>query len=146
MQSRIRDAAVLRMKVSTEFPPNYREIVTALGDVSKHGPIFCYGDTIHNPFGREVTEDLVAHEQRHSEQQGNDPEGWWMRYLYDTDFRLSQEIEGYGAQYAFAKSHGVRGKLLDWALDGMAKSLSGELYGNLLSHNEARSKIRNYAR
>lgn len=132
------------MKVSIDFPPNYREIIDALGDVSEHQPIFCYGDTIHNPYARHITEDLIAHERAHSERQRGQPALWWMQYLYDEQFRLQEEIIGYGTQYKFAKDAGVSGKVLDWALEGMARSLGGELYGNIISHNEARSKIRNY--
>ena len=131
--------------IVADYPPNYRTIIEILGDVSTHNPIFAYGNKIYNPFNVDVTPDLIAHERKHMEQQGNNPEGWWIRYLYDGDFRLSQEIEGYGEQYKFAREHGVRGAILDWALDHMARSLSSELYGGIISHNEARSKIRNYA-
>lgn len=96
------------MRVSPDYPPNYRDINAALGVVGTLSPIFCYGDTIYNP--------------------------------------LHEEVIGYGAQYQFAKKAGVSGKVLEWALDGMARSLSGELYGHIISHNEAKCKIRNYAK
>ncbi len=132
------------MKVVSDFPPNYRDIVDALGDVTAHQPIFCYGETIYNPFGRTVTEDLQAHERAHSTRQRGKPDIWWMQYLYDAQFRLQEEIIGYGAQYAYAKSKGVHGKVLEWALDHMARSLSGPLYGHIISWNDAKCKIKNH--
>lgn len=129
------------MKISDSFPPNIQDIRARLvvhGDV-----IFCYGDTIYNPSKKELTEDLIVHEQVHSEQQGNLPDVWWFRYLNDDGFRLSQEIEAYGAQYALVKSK-THGTLREWILDRMADALSGDVYGNLLTFAEAKSKIRNY--
>lgn len=127
------------MKTVETYPPNYQDIVDGLGDVT--GAVFCYGDTIHNPFKRDITPDIEVHEQVHSKQQGDFPEVWYYKYLNDKDFRLEQEIEAYAAQYAFIKKH-MSGSLLKWGLDNMAQALSGESYGNLLSHNDAVCKIR----
>lgn len=132
------------MKVIEDFPPNYQDILAALGDVSKAKPVFCYGDTIYNPFRRKITIDVEHHEEVHARQQGDDPALWYVKYLMDRSFRLSQEIEAYGAQYHFAKSKGVKGKLLSWLQDNLAWNLSGEAYGKLITYGEAVSKIRNY--
>lgn len=129
-----------------EFPPNYGVIVEALGDVSVHKPVFAYGGRIYNPFDVEIGPDLIAHESKHLQQQGSDPDGWWIRYLHDDDFRLEQEIEGYGEQVVYARNAGVRGAMLDWLLDSLARSLSSDLYGGIISFNHARCKIRNYGR
>lgn len=134
------------MKILTEFPPNYAQIQLVFKEIEKHKPIFCYGDTIYNPFKREITPDLDKHEEVHSKQQGLYPDQWWGQYLNDRDFRLQQEIEAYGTQYAFVKSFVKNTKLLEWLKENMADALSGELYGNLLSYGEAESKIRNYAK
>ena len=134
------------MKILTEFPPNYREIVDTFDGVEKGEPIFCYGDTIYNPHKKNITKDLEVHEAVHMKQQGDAPELWWYNYLRDPEFRLSQEIEAYGEQYKFIKEAGMKGSLLRWALDNMATALSGNIYGNLLSRGEANSKIRNYGK
>jgi hypothetical protein len=132
------------MKVVEGYPPNYELIATALNPNDQ--AVFCYGDTIFNPGGRQLTEDVVEHERTHSAQQGSDPDGWYHRYLTDPAFRLEQEIEAYGAQYAFAKRFVKSGKLLRWALESMAKALSGEDYGSLIGYGAAESKIRTYAK
>lgn len=130
------------MKISKDRPPNFRAIVDALGE-SKNA-IYCYGDTIYNPNGRDVTPDIEIHEQVHSKQQGDQPEIWYYKYLNDGNFRLQQEIEAYGTQYAFVKPH-VHGKLREWIKDNMAQALSSGDYGNLISHREAEQAIRQFA-
>lgn len=151
------------MEISNNHPPLYEAILLAFPAVEEQKTsIFCHGDTIYNPFQREITPDLEVHEAVHMEQQGNDPAGWWQLYLTDQDFRLEQEIAAYGAQFAFAKksieaadekAHKEgkmlivgKTKLLDYALDEMAGALSGPTYGNTISFAEARSKIRNTGR
>lgn len=131
------------MKQSPDYPPNYVAILEHLPEANNGHTIFCYGDTIYNPNGREITRDLEVHEGMHSAAQGGSPDLWWEQYLADTGFRLAQELEGYGAQYAFLKEH-IHGKLREWVLDNMARALSGQTYGGMISFGEARSKIRNY--
>lgn len=134
------------MKTSKEFPPNWNAIQIAFPGIAEHRPIFTYGDTIHNPFDRSVPSDIIFHESVHTVQQGDFPDVWWERYLSDAAFRLDQEIEAYGAQYAFVLRHIKNGRLNKMALASMAQALSGESYGKLLSFGEAESKIRRYAR
>lgn len=43
---------------------------------------------------------LIAHEQKHCEQQRRDGAlRWWWRYLTDHDFRLAAEVEAYRISY-----------------------------------------------
>lgn len=132
------------MKIKNEYPPNYKEIAQVF-DLSGKKPIFTYGDTIYNPHGSTIEPHLEVHEQVHVEQQGDDPKGWWDKYLVDPQFRLNQELEAYGKQYQYAKEH-LPNKALKHFLFLIASDLSSEMYGSLLSHNEAESKIRNQAR
>lgn len=129
------------LKISNEFPPNYRDIVMLLGECKD--AIYCYGDTIYNPYKRDITPDIEIHEQVHSKQQGDNPDMWYNKYLTSGDFRLSQEIEAYGEQYHFVKGL-LPAKLREWAKDNMAKALSSPAYGNLLSYREAEQAIRRY--
>lgn len=145
------------MKVIDGYPPNYEEIKIIFPALPR-GTAFCYGDTIYNPSGREILPDKDLHEQVHSGQQGSDPEAWWSRYLTDPEFRLSQELEAYGTQFAFVKEHieaeadraakegkriaAGKSKLIAYGLESMADALSSN-YGLSLSHGEAASKIRN---
>lgn len=134
------------MKILEQFPPNYALIKVAFPAIENHKPIFCYGDTIYNPFKITITADLDAHEAVHSNQQGDNPETWWNRYCTDPQFRLEQEIEAYGVQYKFIQDKKIPSKLFEWIKDRMVSALSGGVYGNLLTYGEAESKIRNYAK
>ncbi len=134
------------MRIIEEFPPNYAMIVSVIPAVENQPAIFSYGEDIYNPHKLRVTADLEVHERVHAERQGALIEEWWYNYLRDPAFRLDEEIRAYGAQYAFIKSAGMSGKLLDWGLDRMADALCGALYGNLVTFGEARSKIRNFAK
>ena len=133
------------MKILNQLPPNY-ELITISDLKPTKDTTYCFGSVIYNPSGKKLTPDIEHHENLHSKQQGDNPDLWWNLYLSDKQFRMNQEIAAYGEQYAFAKEHGVKGKLLEWALDNMAKALSGEEYGSLISYGEARSKIRNYSK
>lgn len=134
------------MKTSKELPPNWYDIqkVLKIDPFAPENPIFCYGDTVYNVKG-ELRPDLDVHEYTHSQQQGDNPEIWWFKYLNDVKFRVEQEIEAYGNQYVFI-SRALKGKWLKYGLNDMAKNLSSDLYGSIISHNEAVSKIRNYAK
>lgn len=135
---------VTDMEIREEYPPNFAELERAF-DLSEKTSVFCWGNVIYNPFKREITPDIEIHESVHKKQQGMYPEVWYYQYIHDDDFRLKQEIEAYGEQYAFAKKY-VRGKLLKWVLENMATALSSSAYGNLLTYQQAHSKIRNYAK
>lgn len=137
------------MKQKTELPPNYTEIVKSLGTPPDHA-IYCYGDTIYNPSGKEITPDFEIHEEVHSKQQGTAPEVWWEQYLSNPQFRLAQEIEAYGEQYKFACKliDEMRGgnRMKKWMLTSMAKALSGKEYGGIIDYNKAETAIRKYGR
>lgn len=134
------------MKILDQFPPNIREIRKKFPVVDVNKPIFAWGDSIFNPYGREITPDLEHHESIHMRQQGNMPEIWWYDYLRDEAFRFSQELEAYGEQYAYVKRAGIKGKLLEWGLEKMAEALSSDMYGTMCTSNEAKCKIKNFAR
>jgi hypothetical protein len=138
---------VTKLKIKKEYPPNYRDIVDKLGTPPVH-VIYCYGDTIYNPSGKEITPDFEIHEEVHSKQQGSAPEIWWEKYLSDSQFRLKQEIEAYGTQYLFACKliDEIRGgaKMKKWMLESMARALSGKEYGGMIGYNQAETAIRKY--
>ena len=146
------------MDIVEQYPPNYSTLESVF-DITKD-TVFCFGKTIYNPFGKELTADVIYHESVHSRQQGDNPDRWWIEYIKSPEFRLSQEIEAYGEQYAFlkrtllpeeekankeGKTAHVR-KFIEDSLENMSFALSGGVYGNLISYGEAVSKIRNHAR
>lgn len=133
-----------KMKVSSEYPPNIEKLVRAFG--SDPTAVYCYGDTIYNPSGREITPDVEIHEAVHSRQQGEHPEFWCDKYIEDAEFRLQCEVEAYGAQYAFASRFVPSTHIRKWLVDKLASELSSPCYNLGITWAEARSKIRNFAK
>lgn len=92
------------MKVIQALPPNIKKIYARFPHVRGAPVVFAYGDTIYNPGRDAVSDDVMAHEKVHQRQQAEHPggvEGWWDQYLEDSDFRLDQELEAYGAQLRY---------------------------------------------
>jgi hypothetical protein len=126
------------MKIVYDYPPNYERIKDAFSIEGNPGVIFTYGDTLYVPGGERISIDkpLQRHEETHSRQQkkmGIDE--WWDMFLSDRNFRLSQELEAYREQYramAGMPAHQVAGYLTH-----ISRSLSGEMYGNLMTEQEA---------
>ena len=123
------------MNVIKGFPPNYDKI--KLKFPVTEGTVYTYGSDLFAPyFAYTIPDDLMIHEETHSQQQFTDPEGWWDRYIADPDFRLRQELHAYRAQYQFFSKHHSRNdsyKLLTF----IAHDLSGELYGNIIDYDGA---------
>jgi hypothetical protein len=130
------------MKIVNAYPPNIdkiREVFTL-----KPGIVFTYEGKLYNPDGGPtVSDDLLAHEETHVVQQkeigGSD--AWWSKYFVDIDFRLEQELEAYRNQYRYALEHynrPARRRLLKH----ISKDLSGVMYGNIISEEEAVNKIK----
>lgn len=103
-----------------------------------------YGDTIYNPGGFTIPEDIVAHEEQHMRQQeayegGKD--AWWKEYLINPRFRLEQEAEAYATQYKWLcqriKDRNQRNK---WCLR-LADMLAGPLYQVAVTRSQARDMI-----
>lgn len=135
------------MKIVAEYPPNYKQIEETF-NLSGRKPVFAYGDTIYNPHDIELPDHLIVHESVHGRQHSEMVGGadmWWERYLADPEFRLIQEIEAFGAQYKCIRSMYGR-RIADSMLFQLADLLSSPMYGGVISHGEAESKIRNQAK
>lgn len=78
----------------------------------------------------------MIHEQTHWRQQGDDPAGWWNKYLVDSNFRVEQELAAYKNQYWEYLKHHDRNNANHFAMK-IARDLSSSLYGNILSFSEA---------
>lgn len=131
------------MRVVTGYPPNYKAIKAAFNP--GRGTVFAYGDTIFAPDGGAVPEHLKCHEAVHARQQGTNITAWWDRYIADPAFRLAQEVEAYGVQYAFIVSTVKDREKRNRYLREFATALSGPLYGSLCSFGEAIGAIRKSA-
>jgi len=133
------------MKIVHEQPP----ILQAIIDHGLHphsGTIYTYGDTIYNPNEIELPEHLIIHEETHMKQQGDDPDGWWGRYLIDFAFRMEQEAEAYANQYDFiCKSVKDRNRRNLILLD-LSNILSSPMYGSVLNLMDAYNLIKSYVK
>jgi hypothetical protein len=135
------------VNILVQNPPNIEEIKKTF-DIEGISPVFTYGDTLYNPSNISLPLDLQIHESIHAGQQENNQtvaKLWWSRYLQDSDFRASQEIEAYGAQYTFLRTKIKDRNKLDLYLREMAKMLSGKMYGNIISFSEALKAIKTQA-
>lgn len=134
------------MKIAIAKPPIYDEAKKLFDLKEDQVTLFTYGDTCYNPAGVNITKDLIAHEETHMRQQeySETVAGlWWKRYFADPEFRMNQEIEAYHAQYqkicTTVKQRDARTRNL-W---GLAKHLSGPMYGHIITHTQALHLIKN---
>lgn len=123
------------MKIINSYPPNIDDIRKAFK--ISDSVVFTYRDCIYNPGGGNIADHLMAHEQTHEKQQGDDPEGWWKKYIADKEFRLNQEVEAYRNQFRFFKSRYRDRNMVHRFLRQVSFDLSSEIYGNIVSFQEA---------
>jgi len=131
------------IKVSDEFPP----VIDAIKATFQINPqvYFTYGDVLHNPYDLPLPDDIIAHEKTHMKQQGDKSELWWGKYLRDAKFRIEQEAVAYGHQYAVFCQRNKDREQRNRFLMGLARTLSGPLYGNAIKFNLAIGAIKHYA-
>jgi hypothetical protein len=130
----------LGMKVLTEYPPNYA-LLNEVFNLEGRKVVFTYGDILYNPSGGNPSMDLLVHEKVHEKQQGDDPGGWWLRYVEDKYFRYNQEMEAYRAQYKFfCKVYKDRNRRALF-LRAIASDLSSPIYGGIISLENATKQI-----
>ena len=130
------------MKIIVDYPPNIAEIRKRF-DLEGFNLVFAYGNILYNPSGQEISEDLMVHEETHQKQQFIYGVGdWWVRYLNDDGFRLSQEVEAYREQYKFIKENYDRARRRE-KLHEIAKVLASKLYGKIINKQEAKELIEN---
>ena len=132
------------MQIKNEKPPIYDKILQA-GMQPSDNVIYAYGNVIYNPSGKNITPDLIVHEETHCRQQGNDPDDWWDRYLDDGIFRIQQEVEAYANQYNFICKIQKDKNKRDKILRNMAMILSGPTYGSIIGSSAAYKMIKNKA-
>jgi len=125
------------MQIKNEKPPIWENACAAF-QINPKNTIFTYGDIIYNPGGKTLSEDVIAHETVHIQQQSVDgPDLWWGKYLRDPEFRIQQEVRAYAAQFAFLISKYKDKNQRVRILMDLAQLLSGPLYANAISHTEA---------
>jgi hypothetical protein len=127
------------MNLSQEIPPVYEQCRKQFGVNWDDGIIITYGDTIHYKFVN-LPRDFIVHEETHVKQQmAMGKELWWEKYFADEDFRLSQEVEAYRAQWKFIKNNydrNLRKKREKTLCQDMAR-----IYGGIFTEEEAHKLI-----
>ena len=106
------------------------------------GVIFVFNQKIYTRYP--LSEHLIVHEETHIQQQGNllGSIKWVMMYMLSASFRLRQELEAYRAQYKYIFKHSNRNEA-NTLLLRISKDLSSEMYGDIISFDEAKRLIRN---
>lgn len=130
------------IKHTTDQPPVWGTLQERYG-VSWNTTVVAYGDTIHSA-RLPLPADIEVHERVHLRQHGYTQAGaaeWWKRYLDDPKFRYEQELEAYRAQYQFLRKTVKDRNALTQKTDKLARCLSGTMYGNLATYNEALKAI-----
>lgn len=138
------DVKAARFTVSNDRPPNFDEIIAVLPEGKKDGVIFTYGNTVYNPSFVTFTPELAAHEATHVLQQtvDMDKDAWWDLYLIDPTFRAAQELEAHQMEYRMARFRGVSRQQRRVFAKGLAKRLSGPLYGRSITEANALAFIK----
>lgn len=135
------------MKIIIERPPVY-DAVCAAFNINPQSAVFTYGEDIYNPNNIDLPEHILIHEAMHVEQQKliGGPELWWGKFLREPSFRVDQEAQAYGAQYAYICTY-TKGREQQFkVLRNLAQILSGKLYNNVVSGNEAMALIKKYSK
>lgn len=130
-------------KIVEELPPIYEKIAAVFPEVrNRRGVVFTYGDTLYNPSGYSIDDELMIHEDVHVAQQAKmGKDEWWDKYLADPQFRTDQELEAYRAQFAATRERYGR-PVWRRELKRLARDLSSPIYGNILSPDEAAKLIK----
>jgi hypothetical protein len=130
------------MKILIEYPPIFEEIDKVF-HVRGKPVIYAWGDTIYNPMSIYVSSHLMTHEMVHGQQQGDDIEGWWGRYLVDPEFRLEMELPAHKAEYR-SMLKGVKDRnTKNEVLMIIAGKIASPIYNNIISRGQAAKLLRN---
>jgi hypothetical protein len=133
--------------VKVGFPPQYDKMVVRFPGITPTA-VFAYGDTLYNPSGGAISDDLMAHEETHAGRQVDvgGPAEWWRMYMADEDFLISEEAFAYGAQARFLAQRTKDRNARFRVLMHLAQIFSGPLYGNVVTFDQAVILIRKAAK
>lgn len=127
------------------YPPNFTELTRHFPIKGVPGILYAYGDRIYNPSGVKVVPWILEHEKVHCTRQLLDEqhinvEEWWSDYIYNAPFRLEEEVLAHRKEWSMTQDLiSVRDRL--HYLDMMVDRLSGPIYGNMVTRDEARRLI-----
>lgn len=130
------------LEVVDALPPNFESIVAVFPGARQPGIIFAYDGRIYAPGRTRIAPELHEHESVHIARQGKSCEAWWEKYLFDTTFRLEEELCAHRCEYrGYCRRHfdPMKQRI---ALISIATKLSSPLYGSMLSLEDAKKEIR----
>ncbi len=131
-----------QMKTVIGRPPNFEAIAAVIPAARRPNVYFTYGETVFMAStGMTLTPSLEAHEKMHCIRQQGDPETWWRRWLAEPEYRLAEELAGHQAEWMTIKMLGKSRNDRRFHLRQIAERLSGALYGNLVSFEDAKRLI-----
>lgn len=126
----------VRTKSSQEIPEIYFDLKSKFGVDWDKGIVIAYGDTIYSK--DPIPDHLFVHEKTHITQQRKlGAREWYRRYITEDSFRLQQEIEAYQNQVRFIKINIRDREKKNKMVIKLAHDLSGKIYGNILSFDDA---------
>lgn len=103
---------------------------------------FAFGDTIYSKYP--LPDHFIHHERIHLHQQKYSKvyAWWWLfRYITSKKYRYAMELEAFTRHWGFFKDRYPHDKFM--FLNRIAENLSGELYGNMVTKQEAIEAIKN---
>ena len=127
------------MKFSKERPPIMDRLEKAFGVKWGGDLVIAYGDTIYHT--NKLDPSVIVHESVHIKRQ-KDPQQWWESFIRDPKFRFGEELLAYREQYKFLKDITRDRNELARHWYRLATDLSGKMYGNVVSHQEALKLIK----
>lgn len=130
--------------IVNEKPPVWLLLKMAFPKADLDRVVVAFGNKIYVPFGStDLSGDLIAHEETHLKQQKHSAAVawvWWQKYIISKSFRRTQELEAYRVQYQYLRrwnKHEAHAGLLQ-----MVRDFSSEMYGNIITADEALKLIK----
>ena len=128
------------MKFSKVRPPIMDRLEKAFGVKWGGTLVVAYGDTIYHTLPLDPS--VIVHENVHLKRQDGKPDQWYESYIRDPKFRFGEELLAYRAQYHFLKETTRDRNELARHWFRLAKDLSGKMYGEVVTHQEALKLIK----
>lgn len=131
------------MNILAEKPPNYEDIKKKFPAVNWNTIIVTYYPNIYCM--NYVDKFKRVHEAVHLVQQEKyGVEKWWKDYFSNKDFRLSQELEAYGAEVREIKTDffSLNKKERRQAINQIITDISSAIYGHMITRSEAKRLLK----
>lgn len=120
----------------------WRWIKKKFPDTDPEKIVIAFGKKIYSE--HPITPDLHVHEMVHLRRQKYSvlyALWWWRKYLTNVKFRAEEEALAYRTQYQFLKKNIKDKNALSRAAANMSATLSGPIYGSILTKSQARKII-----